>query len=81
MSLDERLEAKIDRLEAEQASLRRLAGSRLAGLVEQDREAEIKIELDRLWDWKRQRRALRDAGRDPDEAHERDAAVVERYLQ
>ena len=81
MSLDERLEAKIDRLEAEQASLRRLAGSRLAGLVEQDREAEIKVELDRLWDWKRQRRALRDAGRDPDEAHERDAAVVERYLQ
>jgi hypothetical protein len=81
MSLDERLEAKIDRLEAEQASLRRLSGSRLAGLAEQDREAEIKVELDRLWDWKRQRRALRDAGRDPDEAHERDAAVVERYLQ
>jgi hypothetical protein len=38
------------------------------------------VELDRLWDLLRQRRALRSAGADPDEASERDADTVEGYL-
>jgi hypothetical protein len=33
-----------------------------------------------LWDYLRQRRALRDAGRNPDDAQPRDARTVERYL-
>jgi hypothetical protein len=41
----------------------------------------VEIELDRCWDLLRQRRALRDAGSDPDDAHVRDATTVERYLQ
>ncbi|MGZ4198221.1 MAG: DUF2630 family protein, partial [Solirubrobacteraceae bacterium] len=39
----------------------------------------IRIELDQLWDYLRQRRALRDAGQDPDNAQIRDPGTVERY--
>jgi len=39
----------------------------------------IRIELDQLWDYLRQRRALRDAGQDPDNAQMRDPGTVERY--
>ena len=45
------------------------------------RREELSVELDRCWDLLRQRRALRDAGQDPDEAHARDASTVEKYLQ
>jgi hypothetical protein len=41
---------------------------------------EVRVELDRLWDYLRQRRALRDAGQDPADAQMRDAGTVERYL-
>ena len=41
----------------------------------------IKVELDQCWDLLRQRRALRDAGQDPDRAQVRPASVVERYEQ
>ena len=49
--------------------------------ADQQRLREVEIELDRCWDLLRQRRAKRDAGVDPDEAHVRDASTVERYLQ
>jgi hypothetical protein len=42
---------------------------------------QISVELDRCWDLLRQRRARRDAGQNPDEAHVRDADTVERYWQ
>lgn len=53
------------------------------GLADADRErlTKINIELDQCWDLLRQRRALRDAGQDPDQAEVRSANVVERYLQ
>jgi hypothetical protein len=41
----------------------------------------VEVELDRCWDLLRQRRALREAGSDPDAAHARDANTVEGYLQ
>ena len=44
------------------------------------RLTEIQSELDRYWDLLRQRRALREFGRDPSEAHERDADTVKKYL-
>ena len=54
-----------------------------AGLSEdeQRRIAEIDEGLDQCWDLLRQRRALRDAGRDPDDAHARPTRVVEDYRQ
>ena len=42
---------------------------------------QISVELDRCWDLLRQRRALRAAGQNPDDAQVRDADTVERYLQ
>jgi formylglycine-generating enzyme required for sulfatase activity len=41
----------------------------------------IQVTLDQCWDYLNQRRALRDARRNPDEAKVRDADVVERYEQ
>jgi hypothetical protein len=41
----------------------------------------VQVRLDQWWDLLRQRRALRDAGRDPEVAHVRDAQVVENYEQ
>ena len=48
---------------------------------DQRRLREVEVELDRCWDLLRQRRALRDAGGDPDQAQVRDADTVERYRQ
>lgn len=39
----------------------------------------INVELDRCWDLLRQRRALKEFGRDPDEAKVRSANTVENY--
>ena len=40
---------------------------------------QITVELDQLWDLLRQRRALREAGKDPNEARIRPPEVVEKY--
>ena len=48
---------------------------------EHHRVREIDEALDQCWDLLRQRRALRDAGRNPDEAHARSTGVVEDYIQ
>jgi uncharacterized protein DUF2630 len=42
---------------------------------------DIEVMLDQCWDLLRQRRAKREYGDNPDEAHVRDASVVERYQQ
>jgi hypothetical protein len=47
--------------------------------AERERLAKINVELDRCWDLLRQRRALREYGRNPDEAEVRPAKVVENY--
>ena len=45
------------------------------------RLAHIEETLDQCWDLLRQRRALREFGRDPDDAQVRDVDTVERYEQ
>ena len=51
--------------------------------TEEDRRRleSLKVSLDQSWDLLRQRRALREAGGDPDAAHVRAADVVEDYEQ
>ena len=44
------------------------------------RLAEVQVDLDQCWDLLRQRRALREMGRDPADAHVRPAEVVEKYI-
>jgi hypothetical protein len=51
------------------------------GDAERARLGELDVELDRLYDLKRQRRGRRDAGEDPAQAHERPPGVVEGYRQ
>jgi hypothetical protein len=52
-----------------------------AALAEDRRRLEhVSVELDRCWDLLRQRRALRSAGGNPDDAEVRDAKTVENYL-
>ncbi len=48
---------------------------------DRDRLGKIKVELDQCWDLLRQRRALREFGRDPDQAKVRPPKVVETYEQ
>ena len=48
-------------------------------LGDQEHLRRIRLELDQCWDLVRQRLALRDAGRDPDEAQVRPSEVVESY--
>jgi hypothetical protein len=82
---DESIATRIEQLVAEEHELRRRqqADSSDLDALEGDRErlSTVGVELDRCWDLLRQRRALRDAGADPDEATVRDARTVERYRQ
>lgn len=48
---------------------------------ERHKLAKVHVELDQCWDLLRQRRALREAGRNPDLAQVRSAQVVEKYEQ
>ena len=46
-----------------------------------DRLRDIEVMLDQCWDLLRQRRAKREFGADPDDAHVRDPETVEHYEQ
>jgi hypothetical protein len=80
---DESIAAHIEKLVAEEHELRTREQSDNDDALEADRDRleAVQVELDRCWDLLRQRRALRDAGADPDDAEVRDAATVERYEQ
>ena len=82
---DDSLMGRIEALVDEEHSLLRREESDAADekALERDRARleAITIELDRCWDFLRQRRALRNAGEDPDNASARGADTVERYLQ
>ena len=82
---DESIAARIESLVAEEHRLRgrEQDDSASADALAADQQClrDVEIELDRCWDLLRQRRALRDAGADPEQAHVRDADTVERYLQ
>ena len=82
---DETIAARIERLVDEEHELRDREQADAADeeALEGDRERlrSVEVELDRCWDLLRQRRALRDAGADPEGAHVRDAGTVEGYQQ
>ncbi len=48
---------------------------------EEARMKALEVSLDQCWDLLRQRRARRNAGLNPDEAHVRDPNIVEHYQQ
>ncbi len=78
---DEQIKNQIEQLVAEEQDLYdRGAGGGLSD-SEHRRLESLKVGLDQCWDLLRQRRALREAGRDPDAARVRDPQVVEHYEQ
>jgi hypothetical protein len=71
----------IEKLVAEEHEL--YERGKQGGLSESEhrRLEEIKVRLDQYWDLLRQRRALREAGYDPEVARVRDPEIVEGYEQ
>jgi hypothetical protein len=82
---DESIATRIETLVAEEHELRgrEQADSSNEEALADDRNRlrAVEVELDRCWDLLRQRRALRDAGSDPEQARVRDADTVEGYRQ
>jgi Protein of unknown function (DUF2630) len=82
---DESIAARIERLVSEEEQLRSREQTDRSDPEALDEETErlraVERELDQCWDLLRQRRALRDAGADPNQAEARDADTVEGYRQ
>ncbi len=78
---DAQVHGSIEKLVAEEHELweREAAGN--ATDADRQRLESIKVSLDQCWDYLRQRRALREAGRDPGAADVRSPEVVETYEQ
>jgi hypothetical protein len=78
---DPQIHGTIEQLVAEEHELweREAAGN--ASDADKQRLEQLKASLDQCWDVLRQRRALREAGLDPDAAALRDPSVVQRYEQ
>jgi hypothetical protein len=75
---DESILTDIDRLVKEEEHL---YGKSEITIEDRERLAELKVHLDQCWDLLRQRRALREFGKDPDAAKVRPANIVENYEQ
>ena len=73
---DQTVLAHIEQLVAEE---KKLYAKGAVSDAEKARLSKINVELDRCWDLLRQRRGLREFGRNPDEAEVRPAKVVENY--
>ena len=82
---DESIAAQIDRLVSEEKELRRREQADRDDdqslEADRDRLRAVEVELDRCWDLLRQRRALKEFDRDPDDAEARGAGTVENYEQ
>lgn len=77
---DQQVLDRIDELvREEEGLLHRHAGGDGLSSEEHARMEELKVQLDKLWDYLRQRRALRQYGDNPDDASVRDGGTVEDY--
>jgi hypothetical protein len=71
----------IEQLAHEEHALRETEGHRSLSEEERKRLVWLEQRLDQCWDLLRQRRALLDAGRDPEDASVRGVSTVEHYQQ
>jgi hypothetical protein len=78
---DSEIHTRIEQLVAEEHELYERGAQGGLNESEHRRLESIQVGLDQAWDLLRQRRALREAGRDPAAAGLRDPEVVERYEQ
>lgn len=78
---DQDILAQVNKLVAEEQQLREALQQReIDESEEHQRLRAVEVQLDQCWDLLRQRRALRDSGKDPREAEVRPANEVEGYL-
>jgi hypothetical protein len=78
---DPQIHDSIEQLVAEEHELWQRESAGEATDSDRQRLKAVQVSLDQCWDLLRQRRALRNAGLDPDAAEERSADVVEGYWQ
>jgi hypothetical protein len=78
---DPQIHNEIEQLVAEEHELWERESAGTVGESDRQRLASIKVSLDQCWDLLRQRRALREAGRDAAQADIRRPEVVESYEQ
>jgi hypothetical protein len=78
---DTTIHTTIEQLVDEEHELWEREAAGIAGESERRRLKDVQVSLDQCWDLLRQRRALRDAGRNPDSAQVRRSEVVEHYEQ
>jgi uncharacterized protein DUF2630 len=78
---DLQIHGTIEQLVAEEHELWERESAGNASDADRRRLQQLNVSLDQSWDLLRQRRALREAGLDPDTAEGRAPEVVERYEQ
>ena len=78
---DPQIHGTIEQLVTEEHELWQREATGVASDDDRARLQELKVSLDQCWDLLRQRRALREAGLDPDTAAARSPDVVEGYQQ
>ena len=78
---DPQIHGTIEQLVQEEHELWQREADGTASDPDRQRLEQVKVSLDQCWDLLRQRRALREAGRDPDDAQARRPEVVEGYQQ
>jgi hypothetical protein len=78
---DHQIIARISELADQERQLEEAHAGEGLSAEEHQRLRQLEETLDQLWDLLRQRRALRRAGRDEDEAAARSTDTVEHYLQ
>jgi hypothetical protein len=78
---DPQIHGSIDRMVEEEHQLWEREAAGEATDSDRQRLDALRVSLDQCWDLLRQRRARREAGRNPDGAELRSPEVVERYEQ
>jgi hypothetical protein len=78
---DEEIRTRIEELVSEEHELWERESEGVASQDDRRRLDALEVTLDQCWDLLRQRRALREAGLDPDAARVRPPEVVEGYEQ
>jgi hypothetical protein len=78
---DEQIHGTIEQLVTEEHELWQREATGDVSDADRQRMKQIGVSLDQCWDLLRQRRALREAGLDPEAAEVRRTEVVENYEQ
>jgi hypothetical protein len=81
MNADTKDQSVLNRIQSLVSEEHRLYGQGALADADRERLEKLNVELDQCWDLLRQRRALRETGHDPNEAHLRPPEIVEKYEQ